>query len=116
LGDNELRSLRDFAVCCDRAMRAAGLAELTVPDSLLRLEPGFLETLRDTNHQAGGACMGTSPEDGVVDRDLRVFGTDNLYVAGAATFPTSSGANTTFTALTFATRLVDHLAAHDAVD
>jgi choline dehydrogenase-like flavoprotein len=44
-----------------------------------------------------------------VDRNLRVFGTDNLYVIGASIFPTTSNANTTFTALTFTTRLIDHL-------
>jgi len=53
--------------------------------------------------------MGTSESDGVVDSDLRVFGTDNLYVAGASTFRTASNANTTFTALALGTRLVDHL-------
>jgi choline dehydrogenase-like flavoprotein len=53
--------------------------------------------------------MADSPERGVVDRNLRVFGTENLYVTGAGTFPTTSNANTTFTAVTFTTRLVDHL-------
>jgi choline dehydrogenase-like flavoprotein len=49
--------------------------------------------------------MGFSAQDGVVDRNLKVFGTDNLYVLGASTFRTASNANTTFLALTFATRL-----------
>ena len=39
----------------------------------------------------------------------KVFGTVNFYIAGAATFPSSSFANPTFTALALARRLADHL-------
>lgn len=109
LGSLELESIRNFALRCRGALEAAGLARLEVPDDLMNLEPRFLETLHDTYHQSGGARMGFSAQDGVVDRNLRVFGTDNLYVAGAAVFRTNSNANTTFTALAFVTRLVDHL-------
>lgn len=58
--------------------------------------------------------MAESERDGVVDRNLRVFGTRNLYVAGAASFRTTSNANVTFTALAFVTRLVDHLTSQSA--
>jgi choline dehydrogenase-like flavoprotein len=109
LGDEELRSLRDFGLRCSRAMEAAGIARLRLADDLLNLEPRFLDTLHDNYHQSGGARMGDSERDGVVDRNLRVFGTENLYVAGAAVFRTNSNANTTFTALAFVTRLVEHL-------
>jgi choline dehydrogenase-like flavoprotein len=112
ISGEELASLREFALRADRALRAAGLARLEIDDDLLDLDPGFMVKLRDTNHQAGGAIMAASASEGVVDRDLRVFGTSNLYVAGAATFPTIGSANTTFTALAFATRLADHLTAH----
>src|SRR5207244_999000 len=98
LSGEELPAIHDFATRCDRALQAAGLARLDLFEDLVRQEPRFLTTLSDTNHQGGGACMSRSPDHGVVDRDLRVFRTDNLYVLGAATFPTNSGANTTFTA------------------
>ena len=49
--------------------------------------------------------MADSAAQGVVDQDCRVFGTSNLYVAGAAVFPTSSFANPTFTAMALARRL-----------
>ena len=109
ISDHELESIREFAIRSDRALRAEQLARLQVDEDLLERDPQFMAKLRDTNHQAGGAVMGMSASSGVVDRDLRIFGTRNVYVAGAATFPTISGANTTFTALAFATRLVDHL-------
>ena len=55
--------------------------------------------------------MAASAADGVVDLQLKVFGTDNLYVLGAATFPSGSFANPTLTALELSVRLADHLLA-----
>lgn len=109
VGTEELPSIREFAHRCDRELQAAGLASLRISEGLMKLDPEFLAGLRDNYHHTGGARMGETAQDGVVDRDLRVFGTTNLYVAGAAMFRTTSNANTTFTALTFVTRLVEHL-------
>jgi choline dehydrogenase-like flavoprotein len=109
LGGDELASLREFAMHMRTALAAAGIGALTIDDDLLALDTKFLAKLGDTYHQAGGTKMGASAQNGVVDRNLRVFGTENVYVAGASVFPTTSNANTTFTALAFTTRLVDHL-------
>ncbi len=62
-------------------------------------------------HHIGTARMSASPEDGVVDRDCRVHGTDNLFVASSAVFPTSSQANPTLTIIALALRLADYLKA-----
>ncbi|WP_421992907.1 FAD-dependent oxidoreductase [Roseococcus sp.] len=64
----------------------------------------------DGHHQIGTTRMADSPATGVVDRDALVFGTGNLYVAGASVFPTSGQANPTFPAIALAVRLADHLA------
>jgi choline dehydrogenase-like flavoprotein len=58
--------------------------------------------------------MGHHEQDGVVDSELRVFGTQNLYVAGAAVFRTSSYANPTFTAMALTARLADRLTTRTA--
>ena len=110
IGEEELASIRAFALRCRTALSDAGLADLEISKDLLNSEASFLTGLRDNYHHVGGARMGTSQEDGVVDKNLRVFGTSNLYVAGAATFRTTSNANTTFVAMTLVTRLVDQLA------
>ncbi|MBX7199009.1 MAG: GMC family oxidoreductase [Rhodospirillaceae bacterium] len=60
-------------------------------------------------HHIGTARMGGNPAVSVVDKDCRVHGLDNLYVAGAAVFPTSSQANPTLTAVALALRLAEHL-------
>ena len=60
-------------------------------------------------HHIGTARMSADPRQGVVDADCRVHGMSNLYVAGAAVFPTSSQANPTLSAVALALRLADHL-------
>lgn len=62
-------------------------------------------------HHIGTARMGSDPRRSVVDGDCRVHGVHNLYVAGAATFPTSSQANPTLTLVALALRLAEHLQA-----
>lgn len=61
------------------------------------------------NHHIGTTRMGTSPRNGVVDRNCRVFGTGNLYVAGSSVFCTSGSATPTLTIVALAARLADHL-------
>jgi choline dehydrogenase-like flavoprotein len=109
LAGNELASLREFATEIRDALNASGIGQLKIDEDLLALNQNFLSKLGDTYHQAGGTNMATSEQDGVVDPNLRVFGTENLYVTGASVFPTTSNANTTFTSLAFTTRLFDHL-------
>ncbi|HEY4040355.1 MAG TPA: GMC family oxidoreductase [Rhodopila sp.] len=60
-------------------------------------------------HHIGTARMGASAQSGVVDRDCKVFGVNNLYLASSATFPTSSQANPTLTIVAMALRLAGHL-------
>lgn len=60
-------------------------------------------------HHIGTVRMSASPTSGVVDQDCKVFGLNNLYVAGSATFPTSSQANPTLTIVALSLRLAKHL-------
>lgn len=63
-------------------------------------------------HHASGTCrMAASPDGGVVDANLKVFGTDNLYVCSNATFPTCTAVNPTLTLTAISMRLGDHLVA-----
>lgn len=60
-------------------------------------------------HLMGGTRMATSPAKGVVDRDCKVFGTQNLYVGGSSVFPSGSYANPTYTIVQLALRLATTL-------
>lgn len=87
---------------------ASGLPRPTLEDWILRDAPEEAVII-DMAHTVGTARMSSSPRSGVVDEDCRVFGTDNLYVASGAVFPTSGHANPTLMILTLAIRLADHL-------
>ena len=54
--------------------------------------------------------MDPSPNAGVVDTDLRLHGTPNVFVCSSAVFPTSGFSNPTHTLLALAVRLASHLA------
>lgn len=60
-------------------------------------------------HPAGGCAMAETAATGVVDPHGQVFGVPGVYVAGAATFPTSGAGNPTLTVVALALRLADHL-------
>lgn len=61
------------------------------------------------HHMTSTCRMGKTPEDGVVDENLLIHGTDNLYVCSNAVFPTGSAVNPTLTLTAMSLRLGDHL-------
>jgi choline dehydrogenase-like flavoprotein len=65
----------------------------------------------NAHHHAGTTRMALEPRDGVVDRDGLVFGTENLYLAGASVFPRAGFANPTLTIVAMGVRLGAHLSA-----
>jgi GMC oxidoreductase/FAD binding domain len=64
----------------------------------------------DIHHPAGTTRMADDPADGVVDRNLKVYGMANCYVASTSAFPSIGAANPTLTLMALAMRLADHLA------
>ena len=60
-------------------------------------------------HHMGTCRMSNSPEEGVVDVDLNVHGTRNVFVCSSAVFPTGGAANPTLTIAALAHRLGTHL-------
>jgi hypothetical protein len=86
-------------------------AELIINQALLDDPPAFVSSLRDTAHPAGGLCMSRDPTSGATDLNARIWGSPNVYAAGASALATSGEANITLTALALALRLTDRLAA-----
>lgn len=60
-------------------------------------------------HHCGTTRMADNPQKGVVDRNCKVFGIDNLYVTGSSVFPTIGHTNPTINLVALAVRLADHL-------
>ena len=86
----------------------AGLGRLRIDDWML--EPGFAVP-EGSYHHIGTTRMADDPGRGVVDRDCRVHGMSNLYIAGSSVFPTCGHAPPTMTIVALTLRLADHLAA-----
>jgi choline dehydrogenase-like flavoprotein len=63
----------------------------------------------NAHHHAGTTRMHDDPGKGVTDRHGRVHATDNLYVAGASTFPTAGFVNPMLTIVALSVRLARHL-------
>ncbi len=61
------------------------------------------------SHHMGTTRMNNDPTRGVVDRDCRVHGVDNLFIAGSSVFPTGGYANPTLTIVALALRLAEEL-------
>lgn len=106
-GGSELVAVKEFCRRLEVFMSSEGLANFEVDADVLASPASLIEHARDSFHQCGGARMGGSAEAGVVDASMRVHGCKNLFVIGAATFPSSSYANPTFTALALALRVAD---------
>jgi choline dehydrogenase-like flavoprotein len=66
-------------------------------------------TIHRYAHLVGGARMGTSPENSVVNSDHRVWGVPNLFVADGSVCPTQGSANPALTIMALASRLAERL-------
>jgi hypothetical protein len=61
------------------------------------------------NHHIGTTRMANNFNEGVVDKNLKFFGINNLYLSGSSVFPTSGNIGPTFTIIALSLRLGDHL-------
>jgi choline dehydrogenase-like flavoprotein len=94
-GENEHRMARG----ADQAMRA--IMEAAGGESLYGGE--------DTAHLMGGCVMGADPHTSVVDSFGQSHEIPNLFITGAAVFPTSTGNNPTLTVMALAARTGDRI-------
>ena len=60
-------------------------------------------------HHVGTCRMASKKAEGVVDKNLKVFGTNNLYVCDGSVFPTGGNVNNGYTIAALASRLYNHL-------
>jgi len=114
-GEAELKTIAEFSSRVAQFLATEGLARVDMDPRLDRRDPAFMAEVEDGYHQMGMARMGHSPGDGVVDADQRVFGTENLFVAGAATFRSAGFPNPTLTAIAAGLRLGDTILRTTAV-
>jgi choline dehydrogenase-like flavoprotein len=99
--DEEQQTLERLRECLSEWLRTARLGRLQVTKGS---RPDF-----NAHHHAGTTRMALDSREGVVDPQGRVFGLENLYVAGASIFPTAGYANPTLTVVATALRLAGHV-------
>jgi choline dehydrogenase-like flavoprotein len=108
LSDADRRGWSAILAALDGNLRREGLGRL---NHLPRAgDATVFDRLRPACHHMGTTRMSDRPETGVVDRNGRVHGVGNLFVAGGSVFPTSGHANPMLTAITLSIRLAHHLA------
>jgi hypothetical protein len=112
--DQDVQSVIDSHYLLDQALRSNGIGHLEFWYSPEQMRDKVFEQASDGFHQVGTTRMGDEPARSVVDRNLKVHGMDNLFVASSSVFPTSGQANSTLLAVAFAVRLASHLHALNA--
>lgn len=112
LSEQDKRTTRAACRILGEELARAGIARMRLEDWLLE-EDNSWDLAETRYHHMGTTRMSDDPRQGVVDRDCRVHGLANLYIAGSSVFPTSGYANPTLTIVALAARLADHLGSGD---
>jgi choline dehydrogenase-like flavoprotein len=107
LSDIDIRTLQLAAVRFGETIAGLSIGRLKIVDWMLA-DP--FEYLGDGGHHHSCTTrMGETPENSVVDSNQKVFGIDNLYLAGSSVFSTSGEANPTLTIVQTTLRLAEHV-------
>ncbi len=86
---------------------AGKIGDLKIKRSILL---GLDSLLEGNNwHPMGTLRMGLSIDQSICDSNLKLIGTDQIYIADSSVFPCGSNSNPTFTAISLGLRLSDHL-------
>ena len=94
---NDQQLVTEAQSVMERILEAAGASETM--------------TIQRFAHLVGGARMGRTEQDGVVDRDGRSFAVPNLYLSDGSVLPTQGSANPALTIMALAARQAEHLGA-----
>jgi choline dehydrogenase-like flavoprotein len=106
LSDVDIHSLARGQEIVASEINALGLGRVeTVPLTRDYVEANVLGHW----HNSGTTRMSAAPSAGVVDRNCRVHGTDNLFIAGSSIFPSCTSGWPTMLLLALALRLAEHL-------
>ncbi|CAJ1502006.1 GMC family oxidoreductase [[Mycobacterium] kokjensenii] len=95
---------------CDNDKANMAYSTRVITDILHAAGAQDVLTIQRYAHLIGGARMGTTPENSVVDADHRVWGVPNLYISDGSVCPTQGAANPALTIMALASRLAERMA------
>ncbi len=105
----------DYSLCDnDRANIAYSTKVIT--DILHAADAQDVLTIHRYAHLIGGARMGTSAENSVVDASQRSWAVPNLFLADGSVCPTQGSANPALTIMALSSRLAERMASGAAMD
>lgn len=107
INETDLKTMRTIALEVAKRFADSGLGYVKLNEKLFGDADKF--DVQPHAHHMGTTRMAKSAETGVVDADCRMFGTENLFIAGSSIFATGGASNPTMPIVQFALRLVDHL-------
>ena len=113
---NTWHTVLKTAEICKNEIERLKLGEVCLHEKIKTLNSLWKEELSDVNHHMGGCRMSASSVEGVVNKNLRVWGISNLFICSCAVFPTSSHSNPTLTLLALASRLSKTILSESASD
>jgi choline dehydrogenase-like flavoprotein len=95
LGDNDKANMAYSSNVIQDLLHAAGAQDVL--------------TIQRFAHLVGGARMGTSPDNSVVDASQRAWAVPNLFVSDGSVCPTQGSANPALTIMALASRLAERM-------
>ncbi len=102
------QTIKIIGIEAAKELARLGVARVQLADYVLNTEIPLINFSPHAHHM-GTTRMAESSKYGVADKNQKVFGTDNLYIAGSSVFSTGGGCNPTFTLVMLASRLGNHL-------
>ncbi len=105
--NKELESIRVFSRNLFQFLKKKKIGKIIFNESLYN-KKNFVKRLRDTNHPSGGLCIGNFNK-GVCNKNMQLYNTKNVFIAGSSIFPNSSYANTGLTILAMTLKLANYL-------
>ena len=109
LSETDVRTARALLQALGRELGALDWGRVQIVDWLMDDQAAKTGKWGYSAHHNGTTRMADEPSRGVVDRNCRVFGVENLFIAGASVFPTSGFVNPTETRVALSFRIADHL-------
>lgn len=107
----DYQSIRAVATAFAKHLAEQDLGRMSISDWVFdpTMEVAHNEDLT-AYHHIGTTRMAATEAEGVTDPDCRVFGSENLFLAGSSVFPSAGHANPTAPIIALSLRLADHLA------
>lgn len=110
LGTKVQRTLDRTLALVAEDLQSSGVADVRLDPAIEGGEwPAHLEK-EGTWHHMGTTRMHDSPREGVVDRNCKVHGMTNFFIAGSSVFPTAGANFPTITIAALTLRLSEHIA------